>query len=85
MGEEQDHHYIHTVYDQRSLLWFMITVVLCMHVRVNECTMNARYYIDVYACALLLSVGWSITHALYVYACTAVHGGLVHYGRLPAC
>ena len=41
--------------------------------------------IDVYACALLLSVGWSITHALHVYACTAVHGGLVYYGRLPAC
>ena len=41
--------------------------------------------IDVDACALLLSVGWSITHALHVYACTAVHGGLVYYGRLPAC
>ena len=41
--------------------------------------------IDVYACALLLSVGWSITHALHVYACTAVQGGLVYYGRLPAC
>ena len=22
-----------------------------------------------------------MTHALHVYACTAVHGGLVYYGR----
>ena len=44
--------------------------------RVHVIYLERDYYtheIDVYACALLLSVGWSITHALHVYACTAVH------------
>ena len=68
VGEEQDHHYIHTVYDQRSLLWFMITVVLCMHVRVNECTLLYRCI-----CMRVTAIDGLVHYACVT--CVRLHGG----------